>query len=51
MCIEIKFSNGGHLFAAANTNSVNVYNFYTGDMLSNMCFTYHKGRVKTISWF
>lgn len=50
-CIELKFSNGGHLFAAANTNSINVYNFYTGENRSDMAFKNHKGRVKTISWF
>lgn len=50
-CIELKFANGGHLFAAANTNSINVYNFYTGENRSDMAFKNHKGRVKTISWF
>lgn len=50
-CIELKFANGGHLFAAANTNSICVYNFYTGENRSDMVFKNHKGRVKTISWF
>ena len=39
-CNEIRFSNGGHLFAAAlnekNQPQVHVFNFYTGDSPSNM---------------
>lgn len=36
-CKEIKFSNGGHLFAAAGPNTgIWVYNFYTGDCPANM---------------
>ena len=33
-CREIKFCNGGHLFAASlgQGNFINVYNFYTGEM-------------------
>jgi WD40 repeat protein len=31
-CREVRFSNGGHLFACAvGTNSVHIYNFYTGE--------------------
>ena len=30
-CNEIKFSNGGHLFACAAKHEILVYNFYTGD--------------------
>lgn len=30
-CKEIKFSNGGHLFACANNHSIIVYKFYTAE--------------------
>lgn len=50
-CIEIKFSHGGHLFAAANTHSINVFNFYTGENRSDKAYQAHKGKVKSISWF
>ena len=30
-CRDIRFSNGGHLFACANTNKVSVYKFYTAE--------------------
>lgn len=29
-CSEIKFSNGGHYFAAVSGTSVHVFKFYTG---------------------
>lgn len=36
-CREIKFSNGGHMFAAAIGNgSIYIYNFYTGENPSNL---------------
>ena len=30
-CREVRFSNGGHLFAAANAALISVINFYTGE--------------------
>ena len=36
-CREIKFSNGGNLFAAAvGSNTVHIINFYTGECPVNM---------------
>ena len=36
-CNEIRFSNGGHLFACVqNEKNVHIFNFYTGDSPSNM---------------
>jgi len=33
-CREIRFSNGGHLFAVAFlANGVHIFNFYTGECL------------------
>lgn len=29
-CREVRFSNGGHLFAFNNNQIINVYSFYTG---------------------
>ena len=50
-CKEIQFSHGGHLFAAMNTNSIHVFNFYTGECSSDYIFKDHKGKVQSISWF
>jgi hypothetical protein len=35
-CSEIKFSNGGHYFAAVSGTSVHVFKFYTGENLPGM---------------
>jgi len=52
-CKEIKFSNGGHLFACANnspdTNEIKIYRFYSGDCPQEYIFK-HNARVKTIQW-
>ena len=50
-CREIRFSNGGHLFAAANANSISVYNFYTGECPSYMHCKGHVSKVRGIDWF
>lgn len=50
-CKEIRFSNGGHLFAAVNGQSVNVFNFYTGECKSDHIYKDHKGNVQSVSWF
>lgn len=49
-CKEIKFSNGGHLFAIANSNIVQIYQFYTGETPPNFLFRGHSGKIKTILW-
>lgn len=51
-CTEIRFSHGGHLFAAAmQPNSIHVYNFYTSDCPATMQYTGHTNRVRCIDWF
>jgi len=49
-CREIKFSNGGHLFACANQYTLNVYNFYTAECPSEFVFKEHQGKIKCIQW-
>ena len=47
-CKEIRFSNGGHLFACnVNLAHVHVYNFYTGENLQ--CKGH--GKIRSIEWF
>jgi WD40 repeat protein len=52
-CREVKFSNGGHLFAAAvgTNNQIFVYNFYTGECPSYYNCKGHNGKVRCIDWF
>ena len=51
-CNEIRFANGGHLFACVfNEKNVHVYNFYTGDSPPNMQFQGHMGRIMSIDWY
>ena len=54
-CREIKFSNGGHLFAAAHGNNASfVYNFYTynGDTPPpQFQCKGHIQKVRSIDWF
>lgn len=48
-CRELKFSNGGHKFAAATgSGHVFVYDFYTGEHLP--CKG-HTAKVRCIDWF
>jgi hypothetical protein len=35
-CREIRFSHGGHMFAATNGHIIQVFNFYTGENPPNM---------------
>lgn len=49
MCKEIQFANGGHLFAAANGPIVQIYNFYTGELLIQC--KGHTQKVRSIHWF
>jgi WD40 repeat protein len=49
-CTDIKFSHGGHLFAAACENKeVKIFNFYTSECPENMCFDAQK--VCSIDWY
>jgi cilia- and flagella-associated protein 57 len=51
-CLDIKFSNGGHLFAAVNRNDVDVYNFYTHECPESMKFSQnHNKSINCIDWF
>ena len=47
-CSEVRFSNGGHLFAAVIGNYIKVFNFYTGESPPNMDYKSHSGKVKSI---
>ena len=50
MVSEIQFSNGGHYFAIANVNIVNVFNFFTCENPGNMVFRGHNGKITAIHW-
>ena len=49
-CREIRFSNGGHLFACASQSNINVYKFYTGENTPEMIFKSHLGPVRCLHW-
>jgi WD40 repeat protein len=50
-CREIKFSNGGHLFACADNHNIKVFRFYQGDCPEGYTFKEHVNRVRSINWF
>lgn len=47
-CRECAFSNGGHMFAAANTNLIQVFSTYTFENIGNL--KGHNGKVRCIVW-
>mmetsp|Transcript_31356 Transcript_31356/g.74513 ORF Transcript_31356/g.74513 Transcript_31356/m.74513 type:complete len:1197 (-) Transcript_31356:67-3657(-) len=47
-CRECRFSNGGHMFAAVNGNTVNIFATYTCENLGNL--RGHNGKVRSVSW-
>ena len=49
-CKEIKFCNGGHMFACANGHEVHVFNFYTGESPPHMKFKGHSNKVTSLHW-
>ena len=49
-CSVLSFSNGGNLFALANSNIIQVYNFFTGENPPHYVFRGHVTRVKSIVW-
>lgn len=50
-CREVRFSNGGHLFAAgSHTSGIHVFNFYTAECPPNMQCKGHS-IVRGIDWF
>jgi cilia- and flagella-associated protein 57 len=46
---EVVFSNGGHMFAAAHNQQINVYNFYTCETPTN--YKAHSNKIKSICWY
>lgn len=47
-CRECKFSKGGHLLAAANGNSINIFDFFTGEKIADL--RGHNGKVRSLFW-
>lgn len=47
-CKQIRFSNGGHFFAANDSTDVLVYQFYTATQLYR--FSRHKTGIRGLSW-
>jgi len=47
-CREIRFSNGGHLFACTNQHNISVYKFYTAENPPEFNFKAHIGKVRCI---
>jgi len=53
-CNEIRFCNGGHLFACVagvKQNEIYIFNFYTGETNERMNFTGHQNNIMSIDWF
>ncbi|KAK9845760.1 hypothetical protein WJX81_001703 [Elliptochloris bilobata] len=47
-CTECCFSTGGHLFAAANSTAISIFNAYTCEVIGNL--RGHNGKVRSIMW-
>jgi WD40 repeat protein len=47
-CRECRFSHGGHLLAAANSNLIQIYGTYTFENVGNL--KGHSGKVRSIQW-
>jgi cilia- and flagella-associated protein 57 len=47
-CRECQFSTGGHLFAAVNGNTIQVFNFFSCELVANL--RGHNGKVKCLYW-
>jgi WD40 repeat protein len=47
-CKECHFAKGGNMIAAANGNSINVYDFHTGERISDL--RGHNSKVRGIEW-
>ena len=47
-CREAKFSRGGHMLAAANGNSICVYELCTGEKVADL--KGHNGKVRSLHW-
>eukprot|EP00941_MAST-03F_sp_MAST-3F-sp1_P005113 g5113.t1 len=47
-CTEVRFSKGGHLFACAYNNAIQVYSTFTCELVTTL--RGHNGKVKSIWW-
>jgi WD40 repeat protein len=47
-CKECRFSNGGHVFAAAHGNIVQIYSTWTFENLENL--KGHNGKIRSLYW-
>lgn len=47
-CHEVRFSNGGQYFAAANNSVIQLFSTYTCEMIGNL--RGHKGKVRSLTW-
>lgn len=49
-CKELKFSQWGNLLACQNGSRIVILNFYTGELIQNYIFSWHRANVRSISW-
>eukprot|EP00742_Colponemidia_sp_Colp-10_P003011 GILJ01003213.1.p1 GENE.GILJ01003213.1~~GILJ01003213.1.p1 ORF type:complete len:1307 (+),score=279.75 GILJ01003213.1:41-3922(+) len=47
-CREVRFSNGGQLFAAVNGNTIQIFSTYTCENVTNL--RGHNGKVRSLYW-
>eukprot|EP00286_Rhodomonas_abbreviata_P019738 CAMPEP_0181309260 /NCGR_PEP_ID=MMETSP1101-20121128/11919_1 /TAXON_ID=46948 /ORGANISM="Rhodomonas abbreviata, Strain Caron Lab Isolate" /LENGTH=1189 /DNA_ID=CAMNT_0023415733 /DNA_START=168 /DNA_END=3733 /DNA_ORIENTATION=- len=47
-CRECRFSHGGHMFAAVNGSTINIFATYTCENLGNL--RGHNGKVRSVCW-
>ncbi|KAF4677175.1 WD repeat domain 65 [Perkinsus chesapeaki] len=47
-CRECRFSNGGHLFAAANGNNIEIFKTYTCERILSL--KGHNNRIRALCW-
>ncbi|KAG6960794.1 hypothetical protein JG688_00009415 [Phytophthora aleatoria] len=47
-CRECQFSTGGHLFAAVNGNTIQVFSLFTGELVTTL--RGHNGKVRSLYW-
>ncbi|RLN97001.1 hypothetical protein BBJ28_00009119, partial [Nothophytophthora sp. Chile5] len=47
-CRECQFSTGGHLFAAVNGNTIQVFSLLTGELVATL--RGHNGKVRSLFW-
>lgn len=46
---EVSFSHGGHMLAVSHTNTLQVYNFYTMEMIPSLTIT--PAKIQAIEWY